>query len=83
MAAASYVADPKDFLEKAKKFDQRIEVVDYEITGVMFGANGFEAIVGVKRIYTISPSVTAHTQNLDQKWIFDRKKKDWFLVSPY
>ncbi|GEM_PF-3350790 len=81
--AAMFVDDPEDFLRKMKKTDQRIEIAEYEIISLRVNEECIEAIVEIRRTYTVSPSVTAHSQIVEQKWKFDRKKKDWFLVSPY
>jgi len=80
--ASQYVADPNDFLEKIRK-NNAIDITEYEILRVTTNPDGMEATVEVRRSYTVSPSVTVQTQVLEQKWKFDPKKKDWFLVSPY
>ena len=80
--AAQYVADPNGFIEKIRKNDS-IDITEYEILRITTSPDGREATVGVRRSYTVPPSVSVHTQVLEQKWKFDPKKKDWFLVSPY
>jgi len=81
--ASNYVAEPKDFLEQMKKTQARVEITEYDILNVQFNPEGTEAIISVRRTYIISPSITVHTQQLEQKWKYDHEKKNWFLVSPY
>jgi len=81
--AAAYVSDAEAFSKKIGKADGRTEVVEFEIMSIRINEKGTEALVAIRRTYTIIPSVTVHSQILEQKWKFDRKKKDWFLVTPY
>ena len=81
--AAAYVSDSEDFSKKMGKVDGRIEIVEFEIMNIRINEKGTDALVAIRRTFTISPSVTVHSQILEQKWKFHRKKKDWFLVTPY
>jgi len=82
-AASAYAADIENFNEKVKNSETRIEINEYEVLSITISENKTEAIVEVRRVYTIAPSVSVHTQVLEQKWKYDRERKDWFLVTPY
>jgi len=60
-----------------------MHVAEYEILDITYNAEGDQAIVKVRRTYTTGHSVTVHKQVLQQKWKYDKKRKNWFLVSPY
>ncbi len=81
--AAAYTDRPESFLKKTRQAEQRVEVAEYEILDIRFNAEGNQAIVKVRRTYTVGNSVTVHKQVLKQKWRYDKKKNGWFLVSPY
>ena len=80
--ASYYVENQEDFLDRVRK-SNFIEISEFEIVRVRTNSDSTEATVQVRRIYTMTSSVTVQTQVIEQKWKYDRKKKDWFLVSPY
>ena len=81
--AARYVDDPVDFIEKSKAISENYEIVDLEIKSITINPEGFEAEVEVVRVYHIYPSVVVKRKRVVQQWKYDKKKKNWFLISPY
>lgn len=81
--ASRYVDDPVDFIEKSRAINENYEIADLEIISITINPEGFEAEVEVVRVYHIYPSVIVKRQRVVQQWKYDKKKKNWFLISPY
>lgn len=81
--ASTFVESPQEFLKSTEAISNDLVILDFEIVNCTFSADGREADVEVVRSYYLLPSVTVRENKFIQKWKFDSKRKDWFLVSPY
>lgn len=81
--ASTFVESPQEFLKSTDAISNDLVILDFEIVNCTFSADGREADVEVVRSYYLLPSVTVKENKFVQKWKFDSKRKDWFLVSPY
>lgn len=81
--ASAFVESPQEFLKSTETISSDLVILDFEIVNYTFSTDGREADVEVVRSYYLLPSVTVRENKFIQKWKFDSKRKDWFLVSPY
>ncbi len=68
------------FREYTEAIEDNLSVEDYKIEKVFREGKEFEAMVTIKRSYTILPSVTLKEDEIEQHWVFlDRA---WYLAGP-